>query len=439
MASSRLPGKVLARIGKMTALEHIAQAFRGAGYPLIVAVPENSAGDAPLIQKAREIGLEVFEGHPESPLHRMTAAASHHGLEHVIRVTQDDIFQDPYLIKKQVKDYLSHEAEYSYITDIPRGADQEIMSVALLKQFSQVISGPVEFVSYLFRKPGVKTRQFRPPEEYRFEADLSIDYPEDLIVARIIHGMLNAPFGVLAINNLLKDHRNKYILDINQKPVVSVYTCSYNGQSYIERAMESVLLQKNMTKFEYVILDDGSTDETSRAVVEFLTAHPFDGACGAKLFRNDFSKGLAKSSNRILSRCRGKYVIRLDDDDQLEPEALSCMVGALNTARAANDMVGVCYSAYTEFKDGKANLKSSADNFHPGCAMFVRNFLNDIKFMDVPFGEGQELYSRFCKKFDVLRLDKALWRYYRHDDSKTGENPDGPGKSLAQALKGEKP
>ena len=64
MASSRLPGKVLARIGKMTALEHIAQAFRGAGYPLIVAVPENSAGDAPLIQKAREIGLEVFEGHP---------------------------------------------------------------------------------------------------------------------------------------------------------------------------------------------------------------------------------------------------------------------------------------------------------------------------------------------------------------------------------------
>ena len=94
-------------------------------------------------------------------------------------------------------------------------------------------------------------------------------------------------------------------------PRVSVAMPVYNSERYLAKAVESIL-EQTFTDFEFLIVDDGSTD-SSRAILEQYSA-----AMRIKLVSRP-NTGYLVALNEMLGRARGQYVARMDADDVALP------------------------------------------------------------------------------------------------------------------------
>lgn len=87
----------------------------------------------------------------------------------------------------------------------------------------------------------------------------------------------------------------------------SVIMTAFNAEKYIAEAIESILNQ-TFADFEFIIVDDASTDNTSLIIQRFTDSRII-------VIRNVQNEGVAKSSNIGLRYAKGKYIIRADADD----------------------------------------------------------------------------------------------------------------------------
>lgn len=110
-----------------------------------------------------------------------------------------------------------------------------------------------------------------------------------------------------------------------QSGLVSVMMPAYNAQSYIGQAIESVLAQQ-YRKWELIIVDDGSTDDTAAVI-----AHYADPRIRCVHQPNG---GEAMARNRALQEMQGEFVAFLDADDLFLPEHLRTAVGYLQARPA---------------------------------------------------------------------------------------------------------
>jgi glycosyltransferase involved in cell wall biosynthesis len=94
------------------------------------------------------------------------------------------------------------------------------------------------------------------------------------------------------------------------RPALSVLMPVHNCEPYIRAAMESVLNQ-TFSDFEFIILDDGSTDGTWRELL------PFQADSRVVLLRRPH-QGFAASLNEGLKHCRAPLIARMDGDDICE-------------------------------------------------------------------------------------------------------------------------
>ncbi len=108
-----------------------------------------------------------------------------------------------------------------------------------------------------------------------------------------------------------------------EQPLVSVYITNYNYEKFIRTSIASVF-QQTLQDFELLIIDDGSTDN-SKAIIEEYRDHPKVTIIYQK------NKGLNVTNNIAMRASRGKYIMRLDADDFLEPEALGVMYNVLES------------------------------------------------------------------------------------------------------------
>src|SRR5215212_6403385 len=100
------------------------------------------------------------------------------------------------------------------------------------------------------------------------------------------------------------------------QPLVTVVIPCYNQAHFLGEAIESVLSQ-SYPHGELIVVDDGSTDETSEVASRYE---------GARLIRQE-NRGLAGARNRGLGEAKGEYVVFLDADDRLLPGALEASLG----------------------------------------------------------------------------------------------------------------
>ena len=107
-------------------------------------------------------------------------------------------------------------------------------------------------------------------------------------------------------------------------PKVTVLLPVHNGEPFLAQAIESVLAQ-TFTDFEFVIVDDGSTDETPATVASFDDSR-------IRLLRNERNLGLVPSLNSGLEAAAGEYIARLDHDDYCRPERLERQVELLDAS-----------------------------------------------------------------------------------------------------------
>src|SRR3990172_12530717 len=110
-------------------------------------------------------------------------------------------------------------------------------------------------------------------------------------------------------------------------PVITVLMSAYNAEKYLREAIESILNQ-TFKDFEFIIINDCSTDKTKKIIEEYANKD-----ARIKLINNATNLGLTKSLNIGLKEARGEYVARLDADDVALPERLEKQYEFMNKNR----------------------------------------------------------------------------------------------------------
>jgi glycosyltransferase involved in cell wall biosynthesis len=111
---------------------------------------------------------------------------------------------------------------------------------------------------------------------------------------------------------------------VSDGPLVTVVTPAYNVGKYIREAIESVERQ-TFRGFEYLIVDDGSGDDTAEVAAEHASRD-----ARIRLIRAEH-RGHSAARNRGISEARGKYIAFLDGDDRWHPRFLDRQVALLES------------------------------------------------------------------------------------------------------------
>lgn len=95
---------------------------------------------------------------------------------------------------------------------------------------------------------------------------------------------------------------------------VSVICTAYNHEKYIRKCLEGFVMQKTNFKFEVLINDDCSTDNTAKIIREFQEKYP-DIIKPIYQTENQYSKGVDINGNILLPLAKGKYIAFCEGDD----------------------------------------------------------------------------------------------------------------------------
>lgn len=202
-------------------------------------------------------------------------------------------------------------------------------------------------------------------------------------------------------------------------PTVSVVLTAHNYGRFLDQSIRSVLAQ-TFQDFELVVVDDGSTDETPEIIAR-LSADPRVTALTLS------GVGLAAACNRGIRRSHGAYVMRLDADDFLEPQALAVLAGVLNRTPEA-DLVYPDF--YTVDEQGRAlgrvrvppvqdGARLLDHNPLAGGALYRRSCFDALGGYNegLRYQEDFEFWLRFIERFRAYGVGLPLLAYRRHGGS----------------------
>lgn len=135
------------------------------------------------------------------------------------------------------------------------------------------------------------------------------------------------------------------------QPLVSVYTPTYNSGVYLKEAYRS-LTEQTYRNWEWVLVDDGSTDNTPR-LISGWAAHD----SRIRFFHHgDKNLGnIGRMKHYASGLCTGKYLVELDHDDLLTEDALAEVVNVFES----DPELGFVYSNFAEFTD------NGKDHYYP--------------------------------------------------------------------------
>ena len=120
---------------------------------------------------------------------------------------------------------------------------------------------------------------------------------------------------------------------------ISVLTSVYNGENYIAECVDSVLNQ-TFRDFEYIVLDDGSTDQTLEILEKYTDSR-------LRVVHQE-NLGIPKSLNKGVSLCHSDLVAHLDADDYVRSDWLGKQFEFMNK----NKDVAFCGSRFEELLNG---------------------------------------------------------------------------------------
>ena len=99
-------------------------------------------------------------------------------------------------------------------------------------------------------------------------------------------------------------------------PKISVIIAAYNAEKDINKSIDSVLAQ-GMQDYELIVVNDGSTDETEKVVLEYKEK------LGDKLhYYYKENSGVADTRNFGIDKATGEYILFIDADDYIDKELL---------------------------------------------------------------------------------------------------------------------
>lgn len=142
----------------------------------------------------------------------------------------------------------------------------------------------------------------------------------------------------------------------------------HNGSATVQAAIDSILSQ-TFEHFEFLILDDASTDDTWTLL---LSAAARDER--VQLLRHDYNMGLTRSLNRLVAAAQGCYIARQDADDVSTPDRLARQVAVFET----HSSVALVTGNYAEIDAHGNILRTVRRDVPPAVAAWTLLFHNMI-------------------------------------------------------------
>ena len=171
-------------------------------------------------------------------------------------------------------------------------------------------------------------------------------------------------------------------------PLVTIYLVNHNYGRFLEKSIDSVLSQ-DFLDFELIIIDDGSTDHSNQIL------NNYEQIDKVNVVRQK-NKGLSVTNNIALKMSSSRYIMRLDADDYLLPNALRVLTSRLE---ADPDLVLVFPDYYEVDEYGEILHRVKRNDFekdvtlydipaHGACTMFRRDILREVGGYDEKFVES---------------------------------------------------
>jgi glycosyltransferase involved in cell wall biosynthesis len=206
-------------------------------------------------------------------------------------------------------------------------------------------------------------------------------------------------------------------------PVVTVLMPVYNGEKYLREAIESILNQ-TFTDFEFLIINDGSTDKSKEIILSYNDPR-------IRFVENENNIMLIESLNIGIQLAKGKYVARMDCDDISLPERLEKQVEFMEI----NQGIVACGTNLKTISYQDSQLWQNPINhnemlcqmlfstaiFHP-TAIFRKQILINNKIFyskEYPHAEDYELWYRLSQNYKLANLNLVLYLYRIHEDQVT--------------------
>jgi glycosyltransferase involved in cell wall biosynthesis len=197
----------------------------------------------------------------------------------------------------------------------------------------------------------------------------------------------------------------------DSSPFFSIILPTFNRSHLIERALHSVLAQ-TFSKFELIIVDDGSRDDT------FSLVKPI--ALADKRLRYHFAqnRGLALARNLGISMSNGQWITFIDSDDEYLPEHLASRARYLRedpTVDLLHGGVEIIGDAFVADKRDPTKRIALAECVIGGTFVIRRALIDRVgAYREVEYGDDAEFFDRVqARGAKIKKVEDPTYRYYR--------------------------
>jgi glycosyltransferase involved in cell wall biosynthesis len=206
-------------------------------------------------------------------------------------------------------------------------------------------------------------------------------------------------------------------------PKITVFMACYNSALFVAEAINSILNQ-TFTDFEFIIVNDGSTDKTVEIIENFKDDR-------ITLLHNAKNEGLVYTRNKALTYANGEYIAILDSDDIAYPNRLALQYDFLQK----HPEIALCGGHATIInqhgeKTGKKHIVPISENldmimlfgnpFINSSSMFRTSIFKELNgYKNYALNEDFELFIRIANKYPVVNIDHFLVQYRIHQNNIT--------------------
>lgn len=204
-------------------------------------------------------------------------------------------------------------------------------------------------------------------------------------------------------------------------PKITVLMPVYNAEKYLNEATNSILNQ-SFTDFEFLIINDGSTDDSKRIIQSYNDRR-------IRYVENEKNLGLIETLNKGFDLALGEYIARMDADDISLPNRLEEQVRFLESSpdigivgsqiKTIGDIDGYIRRRPTNPDEIKCALLFDTPLAHPSVVIRKKVFAdNGLKYdPDFKHAEDYELWTRAVDCTKAANIDKVLLYYRIHQKS----------------------
>ena len=207
-------------------------------------------------------------------------------------------------------------------------------------------------------------------------------------------------------------------------PKISIYILNHNYGRFLTRAVESVLAQTTK-ETELLLIDDGSTDNSRDIIVSLASQHGIHSILHP-------GQGFIASCNLAVTELSGHYMLRLDADDELEPNAIETMVHYAQKFPEADWIFpGFYYMDKHGQITGKENrgeapffISANDKPPHGACSLIKRSTLLQLGGYSthITCRDGLDLFLKLKGRGTILSVPEYLFKYRRHGENLTEDS-----------------